>query len=403
MLLDTLSLEFALSVVALLLCILFFGTYRQTRSRYSAWWCASLGCLLTGNLAFLLTGTPHQLWANPLGLALVVAGSFCVYAGARSLRGLPTPKWQLVAAPVVTAAAAALENPASNEWAGGATYLAMMALGMGLATRELWLVKPIATWINRSLSLAAGVLSAYFLCRLFVYLGQGPDGPEFRTFFSPSVTSMLTLLLLVTVSYSMTALSNEQLILSLNERANRDGLTGLLNRTAFSELASREIHRLDTAGSTSTLVMADLDHFKALNDTHGHGAGDAAIQAFSAACSASVRSIDLVGRYGGEEFVILLSGAERETGQIIAAEISRALATTPPLPGITFPTVSYGVASSADTGADLTLMIEAADAALYKAKTQGRNKTVCAHPHSGNESGRPHSAGRAGIRPGLRQ
>ncbi|WP_426302150.1 GGDEF domain-containing protein [Arthrobacter sp. R-11] len=273
-----------------------------------------------------------------------------------------------------------LENPASNEWSGGAVYLAMMALGMGLATRELWLVKPIGSWVNRSLSLAAGVLAAYFLCRWVVYLAEGPDGPVFRTFFSPTVTSVLTLMLLVTVSYSMTALSNEQLINALSERANRDGLTGLLNRRAFMELASREVRRLDSGGSASTLVMADLDQFKTLNDTYGHTAGDAAIQAFSAACTGSVRTIDLVGRYGGEEFVILLSGAEQETGQIVAAEISRVLATAPTPPGVVFPTVSYGVVASTDTGADLALMIEAADAALYEAKAQGRNRVVTANP-----------------------
>ncbi|WP_115789980.1 GGDEF domain-containing protein [Arthrobacter silvisoli] len=380
MLLDTLSLEFALSVVALLLCLLFFSTFRQTRSAYSGWWCISLGCLLTGNVAFLLTGTPQQLWADPLGNALVVAGAFCVWAGSRSLRVLPVRRWQLLAAPVLTAVASVLENPASNEWSGGAVYLAMMALGMGLATRELWLVKPIGSWINRSLSLGAGTLSAYFLVRWVVYLLEGPDGPEFRTFFSSSVTSVLTMLLLVTVSYSMTALSNEQLINALSEQANRDSLTGLLNRRAFMELGSREVRRLDTRGSTSTLIMADLDHFKKLNDTHGHTAGDAAIKAFSAACMSTVRTTDLVGRYGGEEFIILLSGAEQETGQIIAAEISRVLAAAPAPPGVTFPTVSYGVAASADAGADLDHMIEAADAALYQAKTRGRNRAVTANP-----------------------
>ena len=379
MLLDTLSLKFALSVVALLLCVLFFGTFRHTRSPYSGWWCISLGCLLAGNVAFLLTGTPQQVWADPLGNALVVAGAFCVWAGSRSLRVLPVRPWQLLTAPLLTAVASALENPASNEWSGGAVYLAMMALGMGLATRELWLVKPIGSWINRSLSLGAGTLSAYFLVRWFVYMLEGWDGAEFRTFFSSSVTSVLTMLLLVTVSYSMTALSNEQLINALSEQANRDGLTDLLNRRTFTELASREIHRLDAGGSSSTLIMADLDHFKTLNDTHGHTVGDAAIKAFAAACMGTVRTTDLVGRYGGEEFVILLSGAEQETGQIIAAEISRALAAAPTPPGVTFPTVSYGVAASTDAGAELDLMIEAADAALYQAKAQGRNQAVGAN------------------------
>ncbi|SDJ09162.1 diguanylate cyclase (GGDEF) domain-containing protein [Arthrobacter cupressi] len=376
--LDTLSLRLVLGVVTVILCLLFYASYRQTRSAYSGWWCLSLVAFLAGNLVYLLTGTPHQVWADPLGNGLVVGGAFCVWAGARSLRLLPTPLWQVLAAPAITAVASALENPASNEWSGGLVYLALMAVGMGLATRELVLLEPRSSYINRSLALAAGVLTLFYACRWPVYLMEGPEGPGFRTFFSPAVTSLLIVGLLVTVSFSMTALSNEQLINGLNERANRDGLTGVLNRRAFMELAAREVHRMDSSGTASTLIMADLDHFKSLNDKHGHAAGDAAIQAFASACVASIRSTDLVGRYGGEEFLILLPGAEQETGEIIAGVISRALAAAPTPPGVVFPTVSYGVAASAIADADLPRMIKAADAALYEAKALGRNRVVCA-------------------------
>lgn len=380
--LDTLSLRVALGVVALVLCILFFASFRQTRSPYSGWWSLALALVLAGNLAFLLTRTPQQVWANPLGNALLVAGAFSVWAGSRSLRLLPTPRWRLVAAPAVTALASALENPGSNEWAGGLVYLGMMAVGVALAARHLWLLRYRDSHVHVSLSLAAGVLAAFYLCRWPVYLLEGPGGQTFRTYFSPAVASVLTIALLVTVSFSMTALSNEHLIQGLSERANRDGLTGLLNRKAFMELAAREVHRLDARGSVFTLLLADLDHFKALNDSHGHAAGDAAIQAFSSACLASVRSTDIVGRYGGEEFIILLPGAGQESGQIIAAEISRVLAATLAPPGVVFPTVSYGAATSTIAGADLPGVIEAADAALYEAKALGRNRVVCARPQS---------------------
>jgi diguanylate cyclase (GGDEF)-like protein len=189
---------------------------------------------------------------------------------------------------------------------------------------------------------------------------------------------VVTIVLLVTVSFSMTALSNEQLINGLNERATRDGLTGLLNRTAFMELATQEMSRLHSAGSISTLILADLDHFKALNDSHGHAAGDTAIQAFAAACQASVRHTDLVGRYGGEEFTILLPGADLESAEIIANEISRRFASAEAPDGVTFPTVSYGIAPSALANADVAHMILAADKAMYEAKALGRNRAVCA-------------------------
>lgn len=261
---------------------------------------------------------------------------------------------------------------------GGLVYLVMMGTGMALAARELSMLKPRCSQAHRPLLFAAAVLVAYFLCRGIVFLLEGPGGPEFRTYFSPAVTCVFLIMLLITVSFSMTELSNEQLINTLRERATRDGLTGLLNREAFTELADQECLRLHAAGSVSTVILADLDHFKAVNDTYGHAAGDAAIQAFAAACLASVRRADLVGRYGGEEFIILLSGADQERATAITEEISRKLASSSPPEGMTFPTVSYGICSSTNPHAGLTQMIATADAALYEAKALGRNRAVSA-------------------------
>jgi diguanylate cyclase (GGDEF)-like protein len=184
------------------------------------------------------------------------------------------------------------------------------------------------------------------------------------------------MVLLVTVSFSMTALTSDQLIKGLKERAARDHLTGLLNRGTFLELATTELNRLHSTGSGAAVVLADLDHFKAVNDEYGHGAGDAALKAFAEACAASVRSTDLIGRYGGEEFILFLPGATQDRAENIATEISRRMSATPVPEGVSFPTISYGVTSSIPAGVDLTFMIEVADAALYSAKAQGRNRIV---------------------------
>ena len=375
MVLDTVTLRVALGVVTLTLFLLFYSSFRRTRSRYSGWWSLALLFFLTGNLALLLHGTPHQAWANPAGNVLLVTGAFSVWAGSRSLRLLGTPRWLFLAGPAFTAVASLLDSPASNTWSGGLAYLGMMTVGIALASRELWLLKPGASQVHRTIAVAAGFMAAYYLCRWVVYLADGPLGPVFRTYFNPAMTSLITLVLLVSVSYSMTALSNEQLINGLSERATRDGLTGLLNRSAFMELATEEVYRLKATGSAGALILADLDHFKALNDLHGHTAGDAAIKAFASACAASVRSTDLVARYGGEEFIILLPGANQESAKIIAGAISRRLMDTDT--GLALPTVSYGVAVSTSAHADLAGMISTADAALYEAKALGRNRVVC--------------------------
>ena len=121
----------------------------------------------------------------------------------------------------------------------------------------------------------------------------------------------------------MAELSFEQLTQDLRARATVDALTGLLNRAAFLDLAENELRRLRRSRTTASLILADLDHFKSINDEFGHSAGDTALQAFARACAGTVRSTDLVGRYGGEEFILLLPGVTPERAREITADISR--------------------------------------------------------------------------------
>ena len=120
MTLDTSTLRVALAAVDLTLLLLFyFITFRRTRSTYSGSWCLALLLFLAGNAAYLLDGTPHQVWANPLGNVLLVAGASSIWAGARSLRTTAPTFWYLAAGPAITAVASALDQPATNVWSGG--------------------------------------------------------------------------------------------------------------------------------------------------------------------------------------------------------------------------------------------------------------------------------------------
>lgn len=376
MVLDAFSVRVSLGVVTLTLIVLFWASFRRTRSAYAGWWSVALLEFMLGNTAFLLNGTVHQQWANPVGNVLVVAGAFSVWAGALSLRDRKPRLWQLAVGPAVTAVASLLEGPAVNVWSGGFVYLAMMTLGIALAAKDLWFIKASLSGAPKALSIAAGLLALYYLSRWVVYSVEGPGSENFRTWFGPAPSGLVAMVLLVTVSFSMTALTSDQLIKGLKERASRDHLTGLLNRGTFLELAGSELGRLHATESGAAIVLADLDNFKAVNDEHGHGAGDAALKAFADACLASARSTDLIARYGGEEFILFLPGATQERAENIAGEISRRMAAMTAAEGFTFPTISYGVTSDAPAGADLSFMIEVADAALYSAKAQGRNRIV---------------------------
>jgi diguanylate cyclase (GGDEF)-like protein len=377
MVLDTVTLRIAFALMALVLGLLFyFSAYRFTRSPYSGWWCLALVFFLAGSAAFLLDGTAHQWWANPLGNVLLVHGGVAVWAGARSLREVRPQRWIFTGLPLVTLVASALDNPATNTWSGGPVFLGAMSLTVGLAARELWRLEPGYSRVRVPMAAAAGGLSVFYFGRLVFFVLEGQDGPTFVTYFGSEVTTLVTMVMLVVVSFSMAALSSEQQTRALRMVATRDDLTGLLNRKAFMEIAAEHLADPAVTRATGALILADLDHFKAVNDTYGHAAGDVALQAFAAACRDTVRTTDLAGRYGGEEFILLIPGATADRAERIADAISQRLADSARRDGPRMPTVSYGIATYDAGTPGLEALIASADSALYEAKSQGRNRTA---------------------------
>jgi diguanylate cyclase (GGDEF)-like protein len=379
MMLDTGTLRVALALVDLTLLMLFyFITYRRTRAAYSGWWCMALLLLLVGNAAYLLAGTVHQAWANPAGNVLLVSGAASIWAGGRSLRAPALRPWQLAAGPGITAVASVLDHPATNVWAGGPVYLAFMALLIGLSSREVFLIERDYSRVHRPLAVGAGILAVFYAGRLIAFLTDGPEGRVFTSVFGSTPMTVFSTVTLVVASFTMAELSYEQQTRDLRARATVDGLTGLLNRSAFLDLAENELRRLRRTGTMASVILADLDHFKAINDQFGHSAGDTALQAFARACAGTVRSTDLVGRYGGEEFILLLPGVTPERAREIAADISSRLQQSGSEIIPRLPTVSYGIAAADAGPGSLDAVVASADAALYQAKTLGRDRAVVA-------------------------
>jgi diguanylate cyclase (GGDEF)-like protein len=374
--LDTATLRVAFGLVALtMLALFYFVTYRPTRSSYSGWWCAALTWFLCGSAAFLLNGTEHQHWANPMGNALLVLGAASAWAATRSLTGTTTGPWTVMAAPALTGIASFADGPASTIWPAGRVFLAMMCLMFGLSARELWRMDRRQTRIRTSVAVAATLNCVYYLVRWIVFIVDGADGDVFSRYFGSQMTTIVNLVFLVAVSFSMTILSNEQSTEDLRTRATQDGLTGLLNRAEFLRLATNEVRLMRRTKTHAALIIADLDNFKAINDTYGHQAGDRALQAFALACTGTVRSSDFVGRYGGEEFILLLPRTSLDRAEQVTLEISSRLSAVEVPDGSRMPTVSYGIVST-DPGVSLDASIAAADVALYRAKSLGRDRAV---------------------------
>jgi len=385
--LDTTSLRVAFGVVSLtMLALFYFVTYRSTRSAYAAWWCAALALLVAGSSLYLFNETEQQVWANPLANALVVTGAAAVWAGARSL-WTAGPRWWVVSLPGVgVGLTSGLDDPARDVWAGGAFYLGGTAALLGLAALELWRrdrryqpepgAEPTAYRpALRAMKAGCALMAAFYAVRLAVFLAVGHRDPLFDTYLGGQVTTLVSTVLLATVSFSMTLLSNEQQNAALRRDATRDALSGLLNRGEFLRRAVERATEMRRQAGTAQLILADLDHFKDINDELGHAAGDRAIATFAAACREAVRTTDLVGRYGGEEFILLLVGATPDRATQVTDAIDAAMAAAAEREGIRLPTVSYGIATLEGVE-NLERTIEYADAALYRAKATGRNRSV---------------------------
>ena len=232
----------------------------------------------------------------------------------------------------------------------------------------------ITHWPVGILHLVHGALA---LARGFSVLLEAP-----RTdVFEPSVIQMLWFaqsMIIVELTFTGVILMiTQRLRLGSDRHAREDMLTGALNRNAFEQMAEIEWSRSTRHGLPLSVLVIDLDHFKTLNDTHGHDAGDNSLKAFAELTGRLLRREDVLCRYGGEEFVVLLPQTTLEAAVQAAERIRRATEGHRVDHGGTAIalTVSIGVASRGSTHTNLKAVIASADRALYRAKAAGRNRT----------------------------
>jgi diguanylate cyclase (GGDEF)-like protein len=175
----------------------------------------------------------------------------------------------------------------------------------------------------------------------------------------------------------------QSLVDALVDLSSRDALTGLANRRSFELALGREIDRVARVGEPALLLALDIDHFKQVNDTHGHASGDLVLKAVAKALLDCVRPMDLVARVGGEEFAIVMPNCPAAFGEAVAERVRRRVEAMPVAIG---PSQHIGVSVSIGGAfapqwvrSSPALWIERADVQLYRAKAQGRNR-VCLEP-----------------------
>jgi two-component system cell cycle response regulator len=180
---------------------------------------------------------------------------------------------------------------------------------------------------------------------------------------------------------------------ALRREASRDGLTGIWNRKAILEILDRELLRGERNRAAVGVIMADVDHFKAVNDSRGHAAGDFVLRIIATEIAAVVRPYDSVGRYGGEEFLIVAPGCGLSETWDLAERVRNCIANCSVMVGSNSVNVSLSLGiATATSCADSEKLLHAADIALYEAKNTGRN---CVQPAAGRAAATAQSASAA--------
>jgi diguanylate cyclase (GGDEF)-like protein len=307
--------------------------------------------------------------------------AFAVLTGT-ILVAAPWMGWWLVA-PVVACAVAfgivhrGLENSARPEYriafvwvCSQLTIAACASLTGGAHSPGLaWLVVPVITLPVRFgvRGVAAGVSLTIALLAAVTFgldLHATLDGPEHFLF---------PLAAIIAVALMSTALLDSDL--EHRSEAVVDPLTGMLNRNALVTRVAELAQQSEISKEPVALIVGDLDRFKLINDGHGHAAGDAVLKDVAYRIRKRLRAYDLAYRLGGEEFLVVLPGADPEHAATVAEDLRAAIAGLP-IAGLHV-TMSFGVAGSAPGGFDYESIFEEADHALYEAKHAGRN-CVCA-------------------------
>ena len=371
-------------LVILYVCLGFvclFLPYRIPGSHAVTDWGYGMLVAATGMAAIALRGVIPDLVSVLLGNSLVLVSFLFILRSVRPERkpGASAFAWSVVAVAALLLAHTIFVRPDMR--------LRIVILSIAMA---LLVVQPILALttapgtIGRARYFTAACLSATGLAML-VRAGLTLKWGSHHDFLGPDLIQFASVLLLgvftVLATLGVIWIEVEKLRSDLARLAMIDSLTAILNRRAFMLQYEREVSRCVREKSGLALAIFDIDHFKDVNDTYGHLAGDQVLRRVADTLRASLRGHDVLGRYGGEEFALLMPGADAPAAMAGTERARLAVSERPIEAGsLSIPiTISAGVASYGVNGSDWETLLRNADAALYEAKRRGRNRVVVAH------------------------
>ncbi len=368
-------------VEAILGLLLLFAWIQNTQIRAVAWWgCAHL-VRASSVVLFGLYGSVSQAISIDLANALLFLSFAVTWTGARVFDGRPPLPVYIVAGPVVWLVICHLPS-----FAGDLDLRFLLA--SGIITTYTWLTA-YEFWRGRSEPLvsrwpAIFMLFAHgslFLLRtpLFAMVPWASTNQMFESVWL-TVLSFEALLFTIAIAFILLAMAKERTEYRHRTAAMIDPLTGIANRRSFLQDGTELMKRHNVSPCPTGVLLIDLDHFKSINDRFGHAIGDRVLQVFADTAKANVRSSDLIGRLGGEEFAAVLYNVSREKAVALAERIRSAFAEAAsdvdgrPVAA----TVSIGIVLTQDATFDVPALLVQADQALYFAKERGRNRVEVA-------------------------
>jgi len=342
-------------------------------------------------------------WA--LGMVLLGAG----YSAAGLLVETPPPAAMVIMAMGIGLGLGMMFNGIEAFKDQSCSYRLTLLLAIGMGVQTYWFLvvrndvqgRITANWLVHSLvnlacaralfvRVAQPLRTAYWLAgAAFLTLGGATMARVAAALFAPAHTVylfspgaispgifMVGSLAQMALAFGLILMINYRLACDLRQLASTDALTGVLNRGSIEKELSRQVALANRSGAPLALMMLDVDHFKRINDRHGHPAGDEVLRQLAALLQSLVREGDAVGRYGGEEFCIVMPGTGAQDAAVLAARLlQRYAALRVAWNGACLNgTVSIGIADAASAGHAVASLFAAADHALYQAKDAGRNR-----------------------------
>ncbi len=379
------------SVMSALMATVLFSAYRSFPASIKGlgWWTASSVLLFAASILFGLGGMiPDWLSIVVANTAMFLAVG-CRLLGTQCFYGRePTSRLVLLFTVLGTAGVAWWSLVQPDYQARVALVAPLLAILYGM---QLYL---IARYADRHFGsyFFGGVMLVQTAVVVVRFVTNFTGQANYSSFYSGDLVQSIYLaiyaFITMTLAVGFMMVATRRLHLELARVSNMDPLTDALNRRAFSDRYESEIRRIKRHDQAMSLLIMDLDHFKRINDKHGHAVGDSVLVHFSSTVTRLLRETDHFARFGGEEFVALLPETAAAEAQLVAERICECLRQAGDMgtTGIPRYTVSMGLAEMSRGDESLDSVVGRADAALYRAKMAGRDRLEIATPLKGTNS-----------------